>query len=110
MPSKGSTPKYAHNLLKCHMILCMRRLRRVARGDDVECILCMKLLFEPVTTPCGHTFCRACFARTTDHSNKCPMCRTVRRPMPFWALTTARQDSHHSFGPSIRNAPLRVAH
>jgi hypothetical protein len=30
-----------------------------------------------VTTPCGHTFCRACFARTTDHSNKCPMCRTV---------------------------------
>ncbi len=54
------------------------RLRRVARGDDVECALCMKLLFEPVTTPCGHTFCRACFARTTDHSNKCPCCRTVR--------------------------------
>ena len=54
-----------------------RSARTVDRCDDTECILCMKLLFEPVTTPCGHTFCRACFARTTDHSNKCPMCRTV---------------------------------
>ncbi|BDA43943.1 LON peptidase N-terminal domain and RING finger protein 3 [Coccomyxa sp. Obi] len=51
--------------------------RAVERCDDTDCVLCLKLLFEPVTTPCGHTFCRACFARTTDHSNKCPMCRTV---------------------------------
>jgi hypothetical protein len=27
--------------------------------------------------PVGHTFCRTCFVRATDHSNKCPMCRTV---------------------------------
>lgn len=37
----------------------------------------MKLLYEPVTTPCGHTFCRPCFARAMDHTNRCPMCRTV---------------------------------
>lgn len=65
--------------------------RRLARVDDVECILCMKLLFEPVTTPCGHTFCRGCFARSADHSNKCPMCRTVRaRPLLAQSLLTAR--------------------
>ncbi|GAX75173.1 hypothetical protein CEUSTIGMA_g2617.t1 [Chlamydomonas eustigma] len=45
--------------------------------DDLECTLCMKLLFEPVTTPCGHTFCRGCYARAMDHGNKCPLCRTV---------------------------------
>lgn len=45
--------------------------------QDVECTLCLKLLYEPVTTPCGHTFCRPCFARSADHTNKCPMCRTV---------------------------------
>lgn len=39
----------------------------------------MKLLYEPVTTPCGHTFCKACFGRAMDHGAKCPMCRTVRR-------------------------------
>ena len=52
--------------------------RTVEHCEDVECSLCSNLLFEPVTTPCGHSFCRACFARTTDHSNKCPLCRTVR--------------------------------
>ena len=57
------------------------RARLVAREvDDLDCILCLKLLFEPVTTPCGHSFCRPCFARALDHGNKCPCCRTVRRP------------------------------
>ena len=58
--------------------------RIVEQSDDVECSLCSNLLFEPVTTPCGHSFCRACFARTTDHSNKCPLCRTVRGIATPW--------------------------
>uniref|UniRef100_A0A0E0GPJ4 RING-type domain-containing protein n=1 Tax=Oryza nivara TaxID=4536 RepID=A0A0E0GPJ4_ORYNI len=47
------------------------------RPDDFECTLCFKLLFEPVTTPCGHSFCRSCLHQSMDHGNKCPMCRTV---------------------------------
>lgn len=47
------------------------------RTDDFECTLCLKLLFEPVTTPCGHSLCRSCLLQTMDHGNKCPMCRTV---------------------------------
>ncbi|XP_020580161.1 LON peptidase N-terminal domain and RING finger protein 1 [Phalaenopsis equestris] len=47
------------------------------RTDDFECTLCLKLLFEPVTTPCGHSFCRSCVLQTMDHGNKCPMCRMV---------------------------------
>ncbi|KAG9439859.1 hypothetical protein H6P81_020024 [Aristolochia fimbriata] len=47
------------------------------RTDDFECTLCLKLLYEPVTTPCGHSFCRACLFQSMDHGNKCPMCRTV---------------------------------
>lgn len=62
----------------CYALLCCSsRQRHLSRTDDAECILCMKLLFEPVTTPCGHTFCRLCFARAMDHSSRCPMCRTV---------------------------------
>ena len=41
------------------------------RSEDLDCILCLKLLYEPVTTPCGHTFCRPCFLRASDHSSKC---------------------------------------
>lgn len=76
--------------------------RKVERTDDFECTLCLKLLYEPVTTPCGHSFCRSCLHQSMDHGeqinvyfnliphwlqfiwyvdpmtgNKCPMCRTV---------------------------------
>lgn len=33
-------------------------LKRLNVTEDFECPLCLKLFFEPVTTPCGHTFCR----------------------------------------------------
>ncbi|BFZ24338.1 hypothetical protein BsWGS_27377 [Bradybaena similaris] len=43
--------------------------------EDLECVLCYRLLFEPVTTPCGHTFCRQCLNRSLDHTVSCPMCK-----------------------------------
>lgn len=55
-----------------------RRSSRMAITlDDGDCTLCLKLLFEPVTTPCGHTFCKECLAQALDHRNRCPMCRAV---------------------------------
>lgn len=46
-------------------------------SNELECPLCLKLLWEPVTTPCGHTFCKPCFLRAIDHGSKCPNCRRV---------------------------------
>ncbi|KAL5722963.1 hypothetical protein ACHQM5_006416 [Ranunculus cassubicifolius] len=50
---------------------------RPQRSDEFDCTLCLKLLYEPITTPCGHSFCRSCLFQSMDHGNKCPMCRTV---------------------------------
>uniref|UniRef100_A0A665U6B2 LON peptidase N-terminal domain and RING finger protein 1-like n=1 Tax=Echeneis naucrates TaxID=173247 RepID=A0A665U6B2_ECHNA len=33
------------------------------------------LFFEPVTTPCGHTFCKNCIERSLDHNLRCPLCK-----------------------------------
>ncbi|KMZ61855.1 LON peptidase N-terminal domain and ring finger 1 [Zostera marina] len=61
--------------------------RKLQHYDDFECILCLKLLYEPVTTPCGHSFCRNCLFQSMDHGNKCPICRTIlyisRRKYPI---------------------------
>jgi hypothetical protein len=44
--------------------------------SELECQVCFNSLFEPVTTPCGHTFCRKCLARALDHAYVCPLCRS----------------------------------
>ncbi|XP_049727184.1 LON peptidase N-terminal domain and RING finger protein 3 isoform X2 [Elephas maximus indicus] len=44
-------------------------------ASDLECSVCMRLFYEPVTTPCGHTFCLKCLERCLDHNTKCPLCK-----------------------------------
>lgn len=43
------------------------RRARVQRSDDFDCTLCLKMLYDPVTTPCEHSFCRACLFQSMDH-------------------------------------------
>jgi len=44
----------------------------------VECAICLALLCEPITTPCGHSFCRPCLVSTLrKNKKKCPSCRCV---------------------------------
>ncbi|XP_026867593.2 LON peptidase N-terminal domain and RING finger protein 2 isoform X2 [Electrophorus electricus] len=58
-------------------VLC--RMREVPHelldSADMECSLCMRLFYEPVTTPCGHTFCLKCLERCLDHNPNCPLCK-----------------------------------
>uniref|UniRef100_A0A3B3YML1 LON peptidase N-terminal domain and ring finger 1, like n=1 Tax=Poecilia mexicana TaxID=48701 RepID=A0A3B3YML1_9TELE len=48
-------------------------------ANDLECSLCMRLFYEPVTTPCGHTFCKNCLERCLDHTPQCPLCKESLR-------------------------------
>ena len=42
---------------------------------ELECHVCYSLMVDPITTTCGHTFCRQCVARVLDHASLCPTCR-----------------------------------
>lgn len=44
-------------------------------ANDLECPLCYKLYYEPVTLGCGHCFCRPCLHRAADFAARCPSCR-----------------------------------
>jgi hypothetical protein len=44
-------------------------------GVDFSCPVCTELIYKPVTTPCGHTFCEVCLAMALAYKAKCPMCR-----------------------------------
>lgn len=46
--------------------------------EDYECMLCLRLLFEPTTLKCGHSFCRTCCKSLFQQNHaKCPTCRKV---------------------------------
>jgi len=48
-----------------------------ATRNELDCQVCYALILDPLTTPCGHTFCRRCVTRVLDHSNLCPICRRL---------------------------------
>lgn len=52
-----------------------------ATKTELDCQVCYALMLDPLTTTCGHTFCRKCVARVLDHSTMCPVCRRDL-PMP----------------------------
>ncbi|KDQ64522.1 hypothetical protein JAAARDRAFT_28161 [Jaapia argillacea MUCL 33604] len=43
--------------------------------SELTCEICFVLLYQPITTPCQHTFCNKCLQRSLDHSVTCPVCR-----------------------------------
>ncbi|KAL3941030.1 MAG: hypothetical protein SGBAC_004536 [Bacillariaceae sp.] len=46
--------------------------------EDFECMLCLRLLYEPTTLKCGHSFCRTCVEELYQQNHaKCPTCRQV---------------------------------
>ncbi|GAA5914811.1 uncharacterized protein JCM6883_005622 [Sporobolomyces salmoneus] len=51
---------------------------------ESECQVCVQLLVEAITSPCGHSFCRNCLTRAYDHSSKCPLCRSDLPPLPYF--------------------------
>ena len=52
--------------------------------DAFECSVCSDLFLEPVTAPCGHSFCTGCVAelRAKGVSETCPLCRAPLPPGP----------------------------
>lgn len=53
------------------------RTLKDATMADLECQVCYGTFLDPVTTYCGHTFCRGCLERVLDLSRHCPACRRL---------------------------------
>ncbi|XP_030055751.1 E3 ubiquitin-protein ligase TRIM39-like isoform X4 [Microcaecilia unicolor] len=48
--------------------------------DEASCSICLDYFTDPVTTDCGHNFCRSCITQSweaTDTDFPCPQCRAM---------------------------------
>ncbi|KAL6491209.1 hypothetical protein MHYP_G00015540 [Metynnis hypsauchen] len=45
--------------------------------DQLQCSICLDVFTDPVSTPCGHNFCRVCLKECWDSSSRCqcPVCK-----------------------------------
>ncbi|TMS17167.1 LON peptidase N-terminal domain and RING finger protein 3 [Larimichthys crocea] len=46
--------------------------------EGFSCRICLSFLFEPVTLPCGHCFCKKCLEREVKEKERPVMCKECR--------------------------------
>ncbi|KAL6491250.1 hypothetical protein MHYP_G00015950 [Metynnis hypsauchen] len=58
--------------------------------DQLQCSICLDVFTDPVSTPCGHNFCRVCLRQHWDSSSccQCPVCNTEFPTRPELSVNT----------------------
>lgn len=65
--------------------------------DQFNCSICLDVLKQPVTIPCGHSYCSDCIQNYWDQDDflgvfVCPQCRQTFNPRPALARNTMLAD------------------
>ncbi|XP_067354746.1 E3 ubiquitin-protein ligase TRIM21-like [Channa argus] len=58
--------------------------------DQFLCSICLDVFTDPVSTPCGHNFCKNCITQHWDINDRCqcPMCKKVFDTRPDLDINT----------------------
>ncbi|XP_076849637.1 E3 ubiquitin-protein ligase TRIM39-like [Brachyhypopomus gauderio] len=62
--------------------------------EQFMCSVCLDVFTDPVTTPCGHNFCKTCLTQYWDNSPNCicPLCKEKFIKRPELKINTTLRD------------------
>ncbi|XP_051521441.1 nuclear factor 7, brain-like [Myxocyprinus asiaticus] len=60
-------------------------------SEELQCSICLDVFIDPVTTPCGHNFCKNCLKQCWEKSKalNCPLCKESFGKRPNLKINTA---------------------
>ncbi|XP_030200374.1 zinc finger protein RFP-like [Gadus morhua] len=72
--------------------------------ENFSCSICLDVFSSPVSTPCGHNFCRACITKFWDEQvkYKCPVCNELFNTRPDLRVNILISEMVDRFGTSLR--------
>ncbi|CAL8329128.1 unnamed protein product [Merluccius merluccius] len=72
--------------------------------DNFSCSICLDVFNSPVTTSCGHNFCRTCITKFWDDQvqYKCPVCNELFHTRPDLRVNTFISEMVDQFRRSVR--------
>ncbi|XP_061535199.1 E3 ubiquitin-protein ligase TRIM21 isoform X2 [Phycodurus eques] len=70
--------------------------------DQISCSICLEVFGNPVTTPCGHSFCQACISSYWDRRANtkvylCPLCKESFHKRPELHVNRALKEITQQF-------------
>ncbi|XP_067220881.1 E3 ubiquitin-protein ligase TRIM39-like [Chanodichthys erythropterus] len=62
--------------------------------SELQCSICLDVFTDPVSTPCGHNFCKSCLNQCWNNSQiySCPLCKETFRRRPDLKINTTLRD------------------
>ncbi|XP_073715713.1 E3 ubiquitin-protein ligase TRIM39-like [Misgurnus anguillicaudatus] len=63
-------------------------------SEELQCCICLDVFSDPVSTPCGHNFCRICLKQCWDNSQiySCPYCKETFSKRPELNINTTLRE------------------
>ncbi|XP_016364904.1 E3 ubiquitin-protein ligase TRIM39-like [Sinocyclocheilus rhinocerous] len=62
--------------------------------EELRCSICLDVFTDPVSTPCGHNFCKTCLNEHWDDSQtcSCPYCKETFKQRPDLKINTTLRE------------------
>ncbi|XP_046907228.1 WASP like actin nucleation promoting factor b isoform X2 [Hypomesus transpacificus] len=75
--------------------------------EQFLCSICLDVFTDPVSTPCGHNFCKACITKYWDSCDlcQCPMCKEKFYRRPELRVNTFISEMAAKFIKSVKGKP-----